>query len=207
MVFANRTEAGERLSERLAAYKGTDVIVIGLARGGVVVADGVAKKLHLPLDVLSIKKISLPHDPELALGAVAPDAVAFIDYKLAQRMGIDGRYLQEEIQKKSILVKQKMQAYRKGKSPVSFTGKGVIIVDDGAATGATIAAAIKWVRKKNAKKIVAALPVAPADIINAMKPKVDELVILETPAEFTSVGQFYKEFTPVEDADVIQLLS
>lgn len=206
-MFANRTEAGERLSERLAAYKGTEAVVVGLARGGVVVASVVARKLSLRVDVVSIKKISPSYEPELALGAVAPDGVTFIDYKLAQRMGIDDRYLREEIQNKSQLVKQKMQFYRKGKGTFFVEGKVVIVVDDGAATGATMEAAIRWLRKKKAKRVVAALPVAPAEIVTSLKPEADELVVLETPVEFSAVGEWYKEFAPVEDAEVIQLLS
>ena len=206
MVFANRIEAGERLSEKLTPYKGTSAIVIGLARGGVVVASTIAKKLTLPLDVASIKKVSPSYDPELALGAVAPDAVTFRDYKLAQRLGIDDQYLQEEILNKSEQVKQKMQLYRKGKGPFSVEGKIVIVVDDGVATGATMEAAVKWLRKKKAKKIVAAIPVATPAVMSALKPEVDELVVLETPHDFSSVGEFYTDFAPVEDTDVIQLL-
>ncbi len=207
MFFANRTEAGVRLSDQLSAYKGRVAVVIGLARGGVVVAKAIASTLTLPLDVLSIKKITPMHDPELALGAVAPDGVTSIDYSLAQRMGIDDRYLQEEIRKKSVLVKQTMQQFRKGRQPFSVDGKQVIIADDGAATGATIVAAIKWLRKKKAKRIVVALPVAPLSIVHSLKPEADELVILETPNDFSSVGQFYGEFAQISDADVIQLLS
>ncbi len=205
-MFADRTEAGEKLSERLAAYQGKNAVVIGLARGGVVVAKAVAQKLSLPYDVAVVKKVSPSFDSELAIGAVAPDSVSFIDYRFAQRLGVDERYLQEEIEKKSALIKQKMQAYRKGRPTFFVAGKIAIVVDDGAATGATIEAAIKWLRKKNVKRFVVALPVAPPDVVSKVNPEVDELIVLDTPSEFSSVGQWYKEFKQVEDEEVIQLL-
>lgn len=206
-MFTDRKDAGEQLSKRLQSYRGQESIVVGLARGGVVVAKEVANKLSLPCDALVVKKISPINEPELAIGAVAPDNTTFVNYQLTSRLGIDERHIQEEIREKSQLVKQKMQFYRKGKPSFSIRDKTVIIVDDGAATGATATAAVKWMRAKGARRIVLALPVAPTEVVKSLKPEVDELVVLETPGEFSAVGEWYKEFPQIEDTEVIQLLS
>ncbi|MBI2405167.1 phosphoribosyltransferase [Candidatus Gottesmanbacteria bacterium] len=207
-MFADRVTAAMQLVQRLRSYQDCrDVEVVGLARGGVVIAKAVADHLHLPRDVVVIKKISPPFNPELAIGAVAPDGVRFIDRPFAQSLNIDKSYLQEETNRKSQLVKQKMQLYRKGKPPFSAGDKTIIIVDDGAATGATIQAAILWLKKKRAKHIVVALPVAPAEVVEKIKPNVDELIILDTPSAFGAVGEFYEHFDQVEDNEVVQLLA
>lgn len=207
-MFVDRVTAGVQLVQRLRSYQDShDAEVVGLARGGVVVAKAVADHLHLPLDVMVIKKISLPSNRELAIGAVAPDGVRFVDHTFAQSLNVSKSYLQEEVNHVSDLVQQKMQLYRKGKSPFSVTDKTIIIVDDGAATGATIQSAILWLKKKRAKHIVVALPVAPADVVEKLKSEVDDVVVLETPARFGAVGEFYEHFDQVEDNKVVQLLA
>lgn len=207
-MFVDRVTAGVQLVQRLRSYQDShDAEVVGLARGGVVVAKAVADHLHLPLDVMVIKKISLPSNRELAIGAVAPDGVRFVDHTFAQSLNVSKSYLQEEVNHVSDLVQQKMQLYRKGKSPFSVTDKTIIIVDDGAATGATIQSAILWLKKKRAKHIVVALPVAPADVVEKLKSEVDDVVVLETPARFGAVGEFYEHFDQLEDNEVVQLLA
>ncbi len=206
-MFVDRVEAGKRVGDRLINYQGVQGLVIGLSRGGVVVAQVVAKKLSLPWDVLVVKKISSPSDAELAIGAVAPDEVSIIDDELSRVAGLEGQRLGEVIKEKSALVTQKMQLYRKGRLPLVVKDKTIIVVDDGAATGATIAAAVLWLKAKHARKIIVALPVAPPDVVKKLAPQVDELVVLATPNDFGSVGQFYKHFDQVEDEDVVKLLS
>lgn len=204
-MFTDREEAGKRLAEKLVACRGKQAIVVGLARGGVVVAREVAAALSLPVDVLVVKKISSPEDTELALGALAPDGISVIDWKLAHRLGTDEVYLNARIAALSDQIRQKILLYRRRK-PLVVNGKDVILVDDGAATGATMEAAIKWAKNKQAKRIITALPVAPKDTVFKIQPEVDELVILDIPSDFTSVGQFYQTFPQVEDAEVVQLL-
>ena len=206
-MFVDRVHAGQRISERLAKYQESGAVILGLARGGVIVAKEVAKRLLLPWDVLVVKKISSPFDPELAIGAVAPDEVSIIDEELSRVAGLEGQRLGEVIKEKSALVTQKMQLYRKGRLPLVVKDKTIIVVDDGAATGATIAAAVLWLKAKHARKIIVALPVAPPDVVKKLAPQVDELVVLATPNDFGSVGQFYKHFDQVEDEDVVKLLS
>lgn len=194
MIFKDRHQAGVLLAEKLSSYRGTASSILGLARGGVAVAKTLADDLNLPLDVLVVKKIGAPGQEELALGALAPDGVSYGDFDKSHIRRLAGQ------------IKQKTLLYRKGRKPYAFREKTVILVDDGAATGATIEAAIRWVFKKHAKKIVVALPVAPKELIPKIIPEVDSFVVLETPEEFTAVGQFYKDFGQISDEEVVELL-
>lgn len=194
MVLKDRSQAGVFLAEKLSSYRGTASSILGLARGGVAVAKTLAGDLNLPLDVLVVKKIGAPGQEELAIGALAPDGVSYGDFDKSQIAILNGK------------IKQKTLLYRKGRKSYDFRGKTVIIVDDGAATGATMKVAIQWLRKKNAKKIVVALPVAPKELLLKIAPEVDELIVLETPDEFSAVGQFYKDFGQVSDEKVVELL-
>lgn len=181
-------------------------MVVGLARGGVVVASAISHGLSLPLDVLVVKKIGVPGQTELAIGALAPDRVSFIDWRFAQRLGIEEGYIRSQIPITNDQIRQKTLLYRRGKKPYKFSEKTVILVDDGAATGATIEAAIKWLKKKHARNIIVALPVAPQELVPRVAPEVNQLVILEAPPAFAAVGQFYEDFPQVGDKEVIQSL-
>ncbi len=205
-MFADRTAAARSLSERLTKYQGSHVMVLGLARGGVVIAKEIGEKLSLRWDVLVVKKISGPGDPELAIGAVAPDGICVVDYLFAHRLGVDEAYLAETIKERSEMVKQKMSLYRKGKLPLIVKDKMVIVVDDGAATGESMTAAVKWLKEKQVKFIVVALPVAPSDVVSKLQKEVDECIVLATPSDFASVGAFYEHFNQVEDREVVRLL-
>lgn len=206
MTFTDRKQAGSLLAEKLSSYRGKIAIVLGLARGGVVTARAVADILKLPLDVLVVKKIGAPGQEELAIGALAPDDVSSIDWRFAQSLGVEEAYIKEVVSHQSSVVRGKTLQFRKGKKPYKFREKTVILVDDGAATGSTIEAAIMWLRKKHARKIIVALPVAPKELRSKIAPEVDELVILETPSEFQAVGQFYEHFEQVGDEEVVTLL-
>ncbi len=206
MIFKDRVHAGFLLSEKLFSYRDSSSLVIGLSRGGMVVASEVAKNLKLLLDVLVVKKISVPDNSELALGAVAPDGVTVIDRQLAARTGASQSYIKSQISNLNDKIQEKSLLYRKRKKQLSVTGKTVILVDDGAATGATAEVAVKWLRKKKAGQIIVALTVAPADVTNRLQQIADELVILDTPADFSAVGQFYEEFGQVSDEEVVELL-
>lgn len=205
-MFTDRTEAGHLLAQKLISYRRSAAVVVGLARGGGVTARAVADDLNLLLDILVVKKIGAPGEAELAIGALAPDNVSSINWRFAQMLGVDEDYIKGAISHQSSVVRQKTLLYRKGKKPYKFREKTVILVDDGAATGATIEAAIKWLRKKHAKKIVVALPVAPKEFLPKITPEVDELVVLETPEAFGAVGQFYERFPQVTDEEVVELL-
>lgn len=206
MRFTDRHQAGSLLAEKLSSYRGQNAVVLGLSRGGVVTSFDIARTLHLALDVLVVKKIGAPGEPELAIGALAPDGAFFVDWRLAQTLGVDEGYIKQVISDKGKEIREKTRLYRKGKKPYTFKEKTVILVDDGAATGASVEAGVKWLRKKHAKKIVVAIPVAPKEFPSKIAPEADELVILATPQEFAAVGQFYESFPQVTDEQVIQLL-
>lgn len=206
-MIENRTHAGRALAEKLGQHAMKNAVVIGLARGGVPVAAAIALALHIPVDVLVVKKISSPSDAEFGIGAAAPDGITYIDWPTAHRTGADEEYIKEAVSLQQSAISQKMRLYRKGKKPYQLKDKTVIIVDDGAATGATLEAAIKWLRAKKARKIIVALPVAPLDVASKIKPEVDYLSVLETPKEFSSVGEFYKDFAQMEDEEVTTMLA
>lgn len=206
MEFSNRQQAGILLAQKLVLARVHVDIVLGLARGGVVVAYHAAKQLKAPFDVLVVKKVSSPYQAEFGIGAVAPDHVSYIDWKTAHRTGVDEDYINAKTSELNDEIRKKLLLYRKGKKPFHLKDKTVLLVDDGLATGATMEAAVKWVRKKNARRILVAIPVAPKEIIGKIKPEVSELMVLETPNDFSAVGQFYKEFPQVTDAEVVELL-
>lgn len=206
MLFKDRKQAGELLAERLVAYRSTPALVLGLARGGMIPASTVASVLGISLDALVVKKLSSPEQPEYAIGAVAPDGVSVVRRKEAHLLGIDEVSLQAAMHRLSSMVKQKSTAYRKGKKPLSVDGKTVILVDDGAATGATMEAAVSWARKKGAKKIVVALPVASVEAATLLRPEADEVVIVREEPSLDSVGAQYGSFPQVTDEEVIELV-
>jgi putative phosphoribosyl transferase len=204
MIFRDRTEAGTLLAEKLRDGLSKGTVVVGLARGGVLVAASIAKRLTLAIGVLVVKKLPSPYEAELGIGAVAPDRVTYIDWKLATSLGIDEVYVQEQIQQLSEAIKVKDQFYRKTIPHTPYTGRTIILADDGAATGATVRVAIKWFRTKNVAKIILALPVAPSEFLRSIQSAVDDLVVLDAPEDLRSVGQFYTDFTQLEDADVVR---
>lgn len=206
-VFKDRQNAGELLSRSLREYKNKkDTIVLGIPRGGVVVAKVVAGVLDLPLDIVVTKKIGAPRQEELAIGAVGPGGEVVWDMDLIQDLDIDEDYLRKGLEEKYKEVKRREREFRKGKKPLRLENKSVILVDDGIATGATVKAAIKYLRNKKVKRIILAAPVASEQTVNEVKGVVDKSIIPETPKGFRAVGQFYEYFPQVEDQEVIQLL-
>lgn len=195
------------LAPKLNPYRGTDAIVLGLARGGIVVASRVAKYLGSPLDVLVVKKIPSPVSSELGIGAVAPDEVSVVDWRLAQSVGADEAYVKRQKKRLAEEIKERTNIYRRRREPLSLLDTTVLLVDDGAATGATMEAAVAWAKKKGASNIVVALPVAHPDVVSKLTGEVKELVILEVRSDLSAVGQFYKEFHQLDDREVVELLA
>lgn len=207
MIFQNREEAGITLAKVLSIQHRENVVVIGLARGGVVVAKAISSRLALPLDVLVIKKIGSPRNGEFAIGALAPDNIAVVNWKMVSRLGIDEQYVRDRKSELGKEIENKMRLYRKGKKTLTVNGKTVILVDDGAATGATMEAAICWCKAKKAKTIIAVAPVAHPTVVSKITPEVSAFVTVARPAELIAVGQFYKEFPQLTDENVIELLT
>jgi putative phosphoribosyl transferase len=206
MKFKNRKQAGELLATKIN-IDSQNLMLIGLTRGGVEVAYYIAKKLSAPLSVLVVKKIRSPLDSELSLGAITEDSVSYVDWKQAGRNGADTMYIQLETEKLKDEIKKVRQKYMPKNSENKIDAKTVVIVDDGIATGATIKAAIMWVRAKGAKKIIIAAPVAPNQLLNQIKSSVDELVILETPGQLQAVSDFYDSFPEVSDEKILKFLN
>lgn len=203
-IFKNRQSAGQLLAKRLKSTKAD--LVLGIPRGGVVVAKEVAKDLQLSLDILVTRKIGALTQPELALGAVDPDGEVVWDNELLEQLKIDNGQLTMEINNETQETKRRENIYRREKKPLNVGGKTVILVDDGIATGSTTLSAINYLRRHGAEKIILAVSVASKEAIAKIKPRVDELVVLEIPEYFQAVSQFYQHFDPVSDEEVVEIL-
>jgi putative phosphoribosyl transferase len=205
--FADRREAGRELGRALAADGvGPDAVVLGIPRGGVVVAAEVARELGAPLDVVVPRKVGAPGNPELGLGAVAP-GVRVLDERLVRDLGVDEEYLEREIAAQEREIARREAAYRDGRPPLDVRGRTAVIVDDGVATGGTAMAACRWARAAGAREVVLAVPVAPRQSVRALSAECDRFVALATPEPFYAVGQWYRDFDQVDDAEVVALLT
>lgn len=206
MLFKDRKHAAILLSDALIGLRDASPFFLGLARGGVEVASVIAKRFHAPFDVLVVKKISGPHNPEFAIGAVTQDDISLINWKEAQRAGVDQQYINEHVHRLAQDIRRRCQIYRKGKRPLSVEGRLVILVDDGIATGATMEAAVRWVHMKRAKRIIVAAPIISDYAASRISPEVDELIAYKKVASFGAVSQWYDVFEQVADKEVIELL-
>lgn len=205
--FADRTEAGRRLAENLARYAGRpDAVVLALPRGGVPVAHEVAQGLGLPLEPFLVRKLGVPGHQELAMGAIASGGARVLNPEVLAGAGVTGREVEEVTQRELQTLEEQEERYRGDRPPRMIQGLTAILVDDGLATGATMRAAIQALRHLGAGAIVAAVPVAPVQTCAALRPFVDELVCLNTPEPFTAVGFWYRDFSPVSDRRVRELL-
>lgn len=206
-MFQDRIGAGKQLAKRLLAYRNKkDVVVLGIPRGGVVVAKAVANALALPLDIIVVRKIGAPQNPELAIGAVGPEKTVYWDQNLCQRLGINKKQKSNLKHQKERERKERESTLRGGRKPLNVKKKTVILVDDGIATGATVLAAQKALQKMGAAAIVLAVPVVAKDTYRSIAKHFGKIVALEIPSEFYAVGQFYQEFSQVEDNEVVRIL-
>jgi putative phosphoribosyl transferase len=205
-LFRDRVEAGRRLAEALKDFKGDEVVVLGIPRGGVVVANEVATALGAPLDVVVTRKIEAPGEPEYALGAITQDGDVLMDRLAAESLGATQDYIDEQVRTKREEVKERMIRFRGGAPYPELEGKVVVIVDDGIATGSSVSAAVMTVRKRKPKSVVVAVPVAPADAVETLSHDGYKVVCLETPGPFLAIGEFYVDFEQVEDGEVKRIL-
>ncbi len=206
MVFHDRVDAGKKLADKLSQYRSKDVVVLAIPRGGVVVGFEVAGDLGAPLSVIVPRKMGAPGNPELAIGAVTEEGDTYIDSIIVESLGVTQAYIDEVKQEEVEEIKRRMKTYVGDKQRPEIQGKIVILVDDGIATGATMKAAIRTVRRHGPAEVVVAVPVAPPETIESLKELADSVVCLETPSFFYAIGQFYREFDQVSDTEVIRLL-
>jgi putative phosphoribosyl transferase len=205
VTYDDRSQAGDRLAAQLSAYAGrTDVVVLGLVRGGVPVAVRIAAALRAPLDVLVVRKLGVPWAPEVAFGAIGPDGVT------VHNPDIEGYISTEEAEAvaadEANEVSRREALYRRGRAPLSLKGRTVIVVDDGLATGATARAAVAVVRGLGAATVVLAAPVASPDAIALLRRDADEVICPLVPADFDAVGRFYNTFPQITDDEVMELV-
>jgi putative phosphoribosyl transferase len=206
MHFSDRIHAGAMLAGKLASYaRKKSTIILAVPRGGVVVGKAAARLLMLPLDVVIVKKIPHPHSPEFAIGAVGPQGVILKD-ELILEEGIPQGYVSQVAKQLSQEIKERRLKYKGKKHLSSLKGKTVILVDDGIATGYTLLAAAEYIKMQKPKKLVLAVPVAAASSLGKFRQLVDEVVCIHVPNNSFAVGEFYKEFSQVEDSEIIKLL-
>ena len=214
-IFRNRKEAGSTLALELAAYVDRpETIVLGLARGGVPVAHEIAKKLHLPLDVCLVKKLGLPWNREVAVGVVAEEAllhnytgnITIIDEKKTQLYGLDRETIKEMAASAKAELRWRDRTYRRYRPMMSISNRIVIVVDDGIATGLTMQAAVKVLRKHLPRKIIVAAPVASIGAIESLKTEVDDIISLVTP-QWGAISFWYKDYNSISDRQICDLLS
>src|SRR2546421_168017 len=207
-AFANRTEAGRLLAEKLEKYANrNDVIVFGLPRGGVPVAYEVAKRLHVPLDVFIVRKLGVPGFEELAAGAIASGSVRVLNEDVMRAIPYGDAAIEAVTAKETVELQRREQIYREDRPAPDLRGNVVMLVDDGLATGATMRAAVKALRQSGAAKIVVAVPVGPPDTCREIAQEADETICLSTPEFFQAVGQYYEDFSQTSDDDVRKLLT
>lgn len=209
MLFSDRSDAGRQLAKALDRFRREDVVVLALPRGGVAVAKEVAAHLNAPLDLLLVRKIGVPMQPELAMGAVidGADPVVVRNDDVIRLAWISAGEFEEACQRELAEIERRRQRYLGGRPAVEITGRVAIIIDDGIATGATVRAAIGGLRRRNPRKIVLAVPVAPPETIASLRQEADEVVCLRQPAFFEAIGFYYADFRQLSDEDVIKSLA
>jgi putative phosphoribosyl transferase len=206
--FRDRSDAGRALAEELSRYAGRDdVVVLALPRGGVPVGYEIAKALGAPLDVFVARKLGVPGYPELAMGAIASGGRAVFDQALVQRLGISEDAIRQVIAQESRELERREAAYREGRPPLELSGKTVILVDDGLATGATMRAAARAVKEHRPERVIVAVPVAAAQTCDELRGDVDEIICAVTPEPFYAVGLWYENFDQTTDEEVRELLA
>lgn len=207
-MFVDRQEAGRLLGRHLAALKLVDPLVLALPRGGVPVAAEVAQALQAPLELLMVRKIGAPHQPELAVAAVVDGAhpQAVVDEETLRLSGADMAYVRSQVPHQLQEIERRRAVYLGGRTPLPLEGRSLVLVDDGIATGTTVRAALKALRHAHPARLVLAVPVASAEALARLRGEVDELVCLSQPTFFQAVGMHYVDFHQVEDQEVLDLL-
>jgi len=208
MLFKDRHDAGRRLAAALQRYRDARPVVLALPRGGVPVGYEVARDLEAPLDIVVVRKLGAPGQPELGIGALVdgdhPESV--LDRTAIEMLGVDRAYLARETTRQLEEIRRREAAYRCGRPPVAIADHVAIVVDDGLATGSTMRAALRGVRRAAPRRLVLAVPVAAPEALQSLASEVDDVLCLATPKDFAAVGQFYRDFGQTPDDEVVRLL-
>lgn len=205
-MFADRADAGRSLARELAFLRGRDVVVLGLPRGGVPVAFEVAQELGAPLDVIVVRKLGVPFQPELAMGAIGEGGIRIINHEVVRGSWIAPEEIAGVERRERQQLERQARRFRADRDRVDVAGRTAVVVDDGVATGSTARAACEVARAQGAARVVFAAPVGAPRSAQALRSRCDQVIFLHTPASFRSVGQWYADFAPVPDAEVTALL-
>jgi putative phosphoribosyl transferase len=207
MIFDDRKHAAKALVPELEAYRCCkDTLVVGIPRGGVVLADIIGKALELPVDITCPRKIGAPHNPEFAIGAITETGDGYFNDAVIAHLQITDDYIEETVQEEKAVAQHRLDLFRRGMPKRDVSGKTVILVDDGLATGATMKAAIVSMRSEGATNVIVAVPVSPPDTLMELKKLADKVVCLSAPMGFMAVGQYYHDFGEVTDDEVVAIL-
>jgi putative phosphoribosyl transferase len=204
--FRNRVQAGQLLAREMSDYQGRNSIVLGIPRGGILVAASLAQVLEGELDIILSRKLGTPYQPELALGALAETGELFLNRYVVEELSIPDTYIEQEKARQMEEIRRRSRLIRSVRPRVVLRDRIVIVTDDGIATGATMQAAAWAIRHEKPEKLIVAVPVASEEAVNRLAPDVDEVICLRMPANFMAVGQFYSEFTQVTDEEVVDIL-
>ena len=204
-MFENRRAAGFELAKHLKDFKGEDVVILAVPRGGALVASAIREELGCRWDLIIPRKLGAPFNREIAIGAVTQDGTMLLDEEMILYLNVSREYIEREKKNQIDEINRRMKLYVGNRTPVPIKGKRVIVVDDGIATGFTIKAAIKSIQKAGASEIIIAVPVAPSDVVEDLLEVVDRVVCLESPYPFYAVGMFYEDFHETSDREVMDL--
>ena len=207
MRFLDRHDAGRRLAAALSALAPADAVILGLPRGGVPVAREIARALRAPLDILAVRKLGAPGNPEFGVGAIAEGDVVVVREEAARRVGLVGAALEEAIRRERTELDRRVARYRGERPAVGLGGSTAVLVDDGVATGLTEIAAVRAARERGAARVIVAVPVGAADSIRLLRSEADEVVCLVEARRLIGVGRWYDDFSPVSDEEVLELLA
>ncbi len=206
-LYTDRSDAGRKLSEFLSQYnESRNTVVLGLPRGGVVVAYEIAKLLHLDLDVFLVRKLGVPYQPELAMGAIAEGGEKFLNEDVVSIVGVSQKQIDQIAEEEYAELKRRLARYRENRQALQIKDNIVIIADDGLATGATMKAAVRAIRKQSPQKIVVAVPVGASSTVAQLKAEADEVICPRQPENFMAVGMWYEQFEQTQDQEVVDLL-
>ncbi len=205
-MFTDRREAGRLLARHLEHLRNDEPVVLGIPRGGVPVAHEIAQELDSELDVIVVRKLGVPYQPELAMGAIGEGGVRVVNDDVLSLAGVTSKQLEEVETRERAELERRALLFRGDRARVPLRGRVAVIVDDGIATGSTISAAARVARAQGAARVVVAAPVAPSDVASRLAADVDEVVVAETPEPFFAIGQFYADFTQTSDQEVTECL-